>query len=182
MKRAKAAVAVLLFAPLLFCPRGAVPTEDPPAVEYVSIYPVQPDDPEWAALTSASEMLAACRVPAEVIDALSTPQLVEAVLDYPMRIYIILFDDYQTGLEVLEGQCDALAALMEREDAASAIVARLEQPRTRAGTSMEELTLLIIASDPRIEQQLTAEERDVVAECVEYRMAAAAAHAEKEGI
>ena len=62
-----------------------------------------------------------------------------------------------TGLEVLEGQCDALAALMEREDAASAIAARLEQ-------------------------QLTAEERDVVAECVEYRMAAAAAHAEKEGI
>lgn len=60
-------------------------------------------------------------------------------------------------LEVLEGQCDALAALMEREDAASAIAARLEQ-------------------------QLTAEERDVVAECVEYRMAAAAAHAEKEGI
>ena len=101
--------------------------------------------------------LAACRVPAEVIGALSTPQLVEAVLDYPMRIYILLFDDYQTGLEVLEGQCDALAALMEREDAASAIAARLEQ-------------------------QLTAEERDVVAECVEYRMAAAAAHAEKEGI
>lgn len=67
MKRAKAAVAVLLFALLLFCPRGAVPTEDPPAVEYVSIYPVQPDDPEWAAFTSASEMLAACRVPAEVI-------------------------------------------------------------------------------------------------------------------
>ena len=63
----------------------------------------------------------------------------------------------QTGLEVLEGQCDALAALMEREDAASAIAARLEQ-------------------------QLTAEERDVVAECVGYRMAAAAAHAEKEGI
>lgn len=106
MKRAKAAVAVLLFAPLLLCPRGAVPTEDPPAVEYVSIYPVQPDDPEWAELTSASEML---------------------------------------------------AALMEWEDAASAIAARLEQ-------------------------QLTAEERDVVAECVEYRMAAAAAHAEKEGI
>ena len=69
MKRAKAAVAVLLFAPLLFCPRGAVPTEDPPAVEYVSIYPVQPDDPEWAAFTSATEMLAACRVPAEVIGA-----------------------------------------------------------------------------------------------------------------
>lgn len=131
MKRAKAAVAVLLFAPLLLCSRGAVPTEDPPAVEYVSIYPVQPDDPEWAELTSASEML---------------------------------------------------AALMEWEDAASAIVARLEQPRTRAGTSMEELTLLIIASDPRIEQQLTAEERDVVAECKEYRMPAAAAHAEKEGI
>lgn len=131
MKRAKAAVAVLLFAPLLFCSRGAVPTEDPPAVEYVSIYPVQPDDPEWAELTSASEML---------------------------------------------------AALMERGDAASAIVARLEQPRTRAGTSMEELTLLIIASDPRIEQQLTAEERDVVAECKEYRMPAAAARAAKEGI
>lgn len=153
MKRAKAAVAVFLFAPLLLCSQGAVPTEDPPAVEYVSIYPVQPDDPEWAELTSASEMLAACRVPAEVM----TPQLVEAVLDYPMRICILLFDDYQTGLEVLEGQCDALAALMEREDAASAIAARLEQ-------------------------QLTAEERDVVAECVEYRMAAAAAHAEKEGI
>ena len=46
---------------------------------------------------------------------------------------------------------------MEREDAASAIAARLEQ-------------------------QLTAEERDVVAECVEYRMPAAAAHAAKEGI
>ena len=74
-----------------------------------------------------------------------------------MRIYILLYDDYQTGLEELEGQCDALAALMEREDAASAIAARLEQ-------------------------QLTAEERDVVAECVKYRMAAAAAHAEKEGI
>ena len=47
---------------------------------------------------------------------------------------------------------------------------------------MEELTLLIIASDPRIEQQLTAEESAAVAECVERRMAAAAAHAEKEGI
>ena len=182
MKRAKAAVAALLFAALLLCPQvGAPRVEAPPAVEYVSIYPVQPDDPEWAALTSASEMLAACRVSAEVIDALSTPQLVEAVLDYPMRIYIILFDDYETGLEVLEGQCDALAALMEREDAASAIAARLRRPETRMGTSMEELTLLIIASDPRIERQLTAEERDVVAKCVEYRMPEAdAAYAAKE--
>ena len=174
---------MLLFAPLLLCSQGAVPTEDPPAVEYVSIYPVHPDDPEWAALTSASEMLAACRVSAEVIDALSTPQLVEAVLDYPMRIYIILFDDYETGLEVLEGQCDALAALMEREDAASAIAARLWRPETRMGTSMEELTLLIIASDPRIERQLTAEERDVVAKCVEYRMPEAdAAYAAEEDV
>ena len=183
MKRAKAADAVLLFELILFCPRGAVPTEDPPAVEYVSIYPVQPDDPKWAELTSASEMLAACRVPAEVIGALSTPQLVEAVLDYPMRIYILLFDDYQTGLEVLEGQCDALVALMEREDAASAIAARLRRPETRMGTSMEELALLIIASDPRIERQLTAEERDVVAKCVEYRMPEAdAAYAAKEDV
>lgn len=63
------------------------------------------------------------RVPDDVLDAMSTEALVWSVLDFP---YVgNAFASSQTDGEVafLAGQCDALAALLRRDDAAEAVAA-----------------------------------------------------------
>lgn len=63
------------------------------------------------------------RVPADVLDAMSTEALVWSVLDFPYVGNALASS--QSGGEVafLAGQCDALAALLRRDDAADAVAA-----------------------------------------------------------
>lgn len=82
--------------------------------EYV--YPVTPGTDEWDELETFSQRLAACRIPQETLEQMTTSALVNAVLDFPFLGNILIYENTETGFKNLLNQCDALRELLTRPD------------------------------------------------------------------
>ncbi|WP_432406490.1 hypothetical protein [Wukongibacter sp. M2B1] len=82
-----------------------------------SIYPITPDDKKWEEFTSKKEMLDACRISQDILDEMTTDELIKAVLDFPLVINLYLYNSYEDGLEALEEESDAFKELLKRSDA-----------------------------------------------------------------
>ena len=80
------------------------------------IYPVDQRDEKWE-LMDFREQCELCQVPKEIIQALSTEQLLDVVSRYPLIQTICIYDTLEIGVEtVAEEQFTALGELMDRED------------------------------------------------------------------
>ena len=89
--------------------------EDAKQAEKVqSIYTVTPADETWKELDSTQDKIAALRISQEVLDDLSNDELVQAILEYPLKWELVVYDNYYTGVESMEDNCDAYAELLDR--------------------------------------------------------------------
>ena len=52
-------------------------------------YPIKPGTTEWEELGTFSRRIAACRIPEETLDAMTTDALVDAVLDFPFLMNLM---------------------------------------------------------------------------------------------
>lgn len=73
-----------------------------------------------------SDRIAACQIPSEQLDNLSTSELVQAVLAFPFFVDIYAFDSIDTGYACLLSECRALQTLVTRPDRADAILSIYE--------------------------------------------------------
>ena len=80
------------------------------------IYPVTPIDEMWQSLFTTTERVDACRIPDEILDKMTTLQLLLAAIDYPMSGTLYMYSDMETGFEVLTEYCGALEELLSRAD------------------------------------------------------------------
>ena len=82
-------------------------------------YPITLDMPEWASLTSLQEKLEVCQIPEDILSQLTTPALIETVLDYPLAVNVYahggINDGIEVGVEVVSGQFNGLAELRRRQ-------------------------------------------------------------------
>lgn len=82
-------------------------------------YPVTTDMPEWAALGSLSQKLEACQIPEDILPELTTPALIETVLDYPLAVnlyaYVEPFKGVEAGAETVSRQFNGLSELLRRQ-------------------------------------------------------------------
>ena len=85
------------------------------------IYPITPSDPIWHEM-SYGEWVAACNMPQEVVDTLSTEELVNAALDYPLKMDYMFFNSYSAGIQHLLEKSNVYRELFEREDAPEALL------------------------------------------------------------
>ena len=67
-------------------------------------YPVKPGSAEWAAFQSHDEMLAACQIPADVLKSVTTEDLVEICMDYPLIFDAYAYDNLPEGIEKLSAE------------------------------------------------------------------------------
>ncbi len=97
----------------------AVPDENTRGIDTPYEYPVTLDMPEWAELTSLEQKLEVCQIPEDILSALTTPALIETVLDYPLAVNIYAHggavDGIEAGVEVVSGQFNGLAELLRRQ-------------------------------------------------------------------
>lgn len=95
-------------------PRGSGYSIDTPYA-----YPVTTDMPEWASLGSLSQKLEACQIPEDILPELTTPALIETVLDYPLAVnlyaYVEPFKGLEVGAETVSRQFNGLAELLRRQ-------------------------------------------------------------------
>ncbi|WP_432406488.1 hypothetical protein [Wukongibacter sp. M2B1] len=114
-----------------------------------SIYPITPDDKKWEEFTSKKEMLDACRISQDILDEMTTDELIKAVLDFPLIINLYLYNSYEDGLEALEEESDAFKELLKRSDANEKLSNILKIKKTKSNTnenSLELETLKILQS------------------------------------
>jgi len=79
-------------------------------------YPVTPVDKEWGEFSSHQEMLDHCQLPEECVKAMTTEQLFDTVLKYPLLIDILFYDDVISGISEVAKQFNGLDELLKRED------------------------------------------------------------------
>ena len=84
-------------------------------------YPVVPGTSEWYELTSLEDKIAICHVDEELLVSMTTPALLETVLNYPLLINIYAFDSTEAGIKSVSQYFSGIEILFDRADAAECI-------------------------------------------------------------
>ncbi|MBT2287412.1 hypothetical protein J7E78_28385 [Paenibacillus polymyxa] len=114
-------------------------------------YKITPSDQEWAKLSNKQEMLDATRIPIDVLKKMTTEEVVNAVINYPLVINIYAYDSYEAGLKALAEDSDAFRELLTRPDAGNELLDELQFQKTfSSDSSLEELTLSVLLTDTAI--------------------------------
>lgn len=103
------------------------------------VFPVRPGMPQWKALSSYTEMLNACQIPGAILDGMSTPGLVETVLNYPLFwVTVLAQDDIQRGFNVMSKRFNGAAELLRRKDAGAVLLEKYKNmdPAAPAGAGV----------------------------------------------
>ena len=66
-------------------------------------------------------MVEMCQIPIEECKSMSTNQLLDTVVAYPLMGDIMAYDDWKTGFEVIKSSFNGLSELLTREDLDSAL-------------------------------------------------------------
>jgi hypothetical protein len=80
-------------------------------------WPVKPGTSEWSALTTHSGMLAALQIPETTLKKMTTKDLVETCLNYPLLFEMWAYDSFQNGLDQIIKNFNGLQELITRTDA-----------------------------------------------------------------
>ncbi len=90
-------------------------------------FPVKPGTEKWKSFTTSYEMITTCQVSADVLAALSTDQLAEICLNYPLILDIMAFDNILTGLEAYTTNFNGFREFIKRSDAAKVLVQKYRE-------------------------------------------------------
>lgn len=80
-------------------------------------YPIRPGTAEWANLKTSQEMIDACQIPYDIIKDLSTNDLVNLCITYPLLGDMLFARNFQDGFERLSKIFNGLQELATRDDA-----------------------------------------------------------------
>lgn len=84
-------------------------------------YPVVPGSEEWKALPDLPAKIAACDVDRELLESMTTPALLQTVLDYPLLVNIGAFNTTEIGIAAVSSYFPGIEILAGREDALEVI-------------------------------------------------------------
>lgn len=90
-------------------------------------YKITPEDSEWRDFKTTEEMYKACQIDTEILENMSTEELVKAVVDYPLMINVYAYDSMEQGVEALRRHFDGINELLERNDKIEGLCAYLEK-------------------------------------------------------
>lgn len=85
-------------------------------------YPVKPGDQKWKEFKSSDEMYEACQIPDDVLLRMSTKDLVETCLNYPLISTLYAYNDLQKGFFSLAKRFNGFEELAKRKDSGSELM------------------------------------------------------------
>lgn len=86
-------------------------------------YPINVLDEEWKTFTSAEEMRSVTQIPETILEYISTEELIQLILKYPLLCDIYAFDTLEDGYEHLKEQFNGIQELLSRQDAFEKLIA-----------------------------------------------------------
>ena len=85
-------------------------------------FPIRPGMVEWQKLRSHQEMVEVCQIPNDVLNSLSTEDLVKICLEYPLFFTMGGFNNLQQGFEQVSTEFNGFQELMKRSASASELL------------------------------------------------------------
>jgi len=85
-------------------------------------YPVKPGTTEWKAFTSRDQKQEACQIPQSILSSMSTPDLLETCLNYPLYGDMMAYNSVQEGFDFVKQGFNGLQELLKREDVGAVLV------------------------------------------------------------
>lgn len=133
-------------------------------------FPIQPGTDEWRALKTRDEMLQAVQIPEDQLGSMSSPALLETVLQYPLSNDIYAYIFRQQGLDALRRDFNGINALLSRPDVAPLLFENYQQldiasvndfdtSEERGGYTFYVAYVEIMLAQPDMIAQLAAEDR-----------------------
>lgn len=112
-------------APVMAAEPGISPGSFPAGYQY----PTLPGTPEWFELKDNQEKIDACVVPQEILDNMTTEEVLETLLNYPLQGNIYAFNSVQVGVEKVYSwySGEILETLLTRPDRADVILRRYQK-------------------------------------------------------
>ncbi len=84
---------------------------------FVYEWPIKGGTAEWKALQTHAEMLAVLQIPDDILNKMSTHDLVETCLNYPLFPDVWAFNSYQQGIDNAIANFNGFQELLERAEA-----------------------------------------------------------------
>lgn len=93
-------------------------------------YPIVPGTAAWTELSGLDEMIAACAVDENRLEAMTTPALLETVLHYPLLVNIYAYSSVEQGVDSVSSYFAGLPMLLARPDALTCMQAYAQAEAT----------------------------------------------------
>jgi hypothetical protein len=87
-------------------------------------YPIKPGTEEWKSFQTHDEMIMACQIPDCVLNNMTTASLVETVLNYPLLLDMMAYNNIQDGFDYVATRFNGLQELLSRKDAGTELLAK----------------------------------------------------------
>lgn len=85
-------------------------------------YPVKPGTEEWESFKTGQEKYDACLIPQDVLASLTTKDLAEICMNYPMFLNFIYFNDERKGMSFIIERFNGLKELSVRKDGVQTLI------------------------------------------------------------
>lgn len=90
-------------------------------------YPVKPGSDKWKSFITYTEMVEACRIPSEILNKMTTKELLEVYEKFPLKLIYLSFNSSIKGFENQFEISSALDEIAKRTDAGEIILNRYKE-------------------------------------------------------
>lgn len=81
-------------------------------------YPIKPGSEQWASFTTSAEMRDACQIPEDILKHLSTKDLAEICMNYPLFVDYAFTNKQESFYSLLKERFNGMRELLNRENGA----------------------------------------------------------------
>ncbi|WP_161846922.1 hypothetical protein [Pseudoflavonifractor sp. 524-17] len=115
-------------------------------------YPIQPGTPEWDAYETTHEKAVLCQIPEDILGKLTTPALVETIVNYPFLVEMTLFATPEEGYAAVHACFNGLPELERRPDGGAVLMDYYEICKKQRSDLifLDFMTMEIILQQPEI--------------------------------
>ena len=132
-------------------------------------YVISPETEEWGNYEHA-EKVEMLNIEEDVLNKLSTKELLEVVIEYPLFSDMFFYGNHQKGFEIVSSHFNGLEELLRREDAGKYILNKYEAMLISDMTDqIERAKLEMLLAQSSIQSQFTQNEKAVLYEMNETK-------------
>ncbi|WP_312812766.1 hypothetical protein [Sedimentibacter sp.] len=117
-------------------------------------YKVTSQDEEWKTFETHAAMVEACRIPSETLNKMTTAEVVDAVIDFPLLFDVFFYGSKEQAVEEMLNNSDAFKELTARRDAKTVLLNKQSyfKERNIPGESLYIKALEILLTEENISQ------------------------------